>query len=110
MRQNYSIIMIFSLMVIFGCDPERREKCEWYLMPDKERRGQTEENMIPVCARNLKSSKEDCRLQTTLKFAEHAWNRKFRYIDLKVESYGNPRSISQIEFCEPPNKPQKSAK
>ena len=82
-----------------GCDPERRKKCEWYLVPDPERKGQVDEGMIPVCARNYISNKQDCRLQTTLKYAKKLHKKTFRYVDLKVENYGLPRTIKEITLC-----------
>ncbi len=83
-----------------GCDKERRDKCEWYLVPDESRLGKTDVEYIPVCARNYVSNKQDCRLQTTLKFAEKVYKLKFRYIDLKVSDFGKPRTIKEIKFCE----------
>ncbi len=44
--------------------------------------------------------KEDCRLQTTLDYAEKVYGRKFRYADLRVESPGLPRTVSSIKFCD----------
>jgi hypothetical protein len=55
---------------------------------------------IPVCARNFVINKQDCRLQTTLEFAEKAYNKKFKLDDLKTKGMGNPRTIEKIKFCE----------
>ncbi len=83
-----------------ACDPEHKKKCEWYLMPDTVRIGQVQEGFIPVCARNLVVNKEDCRLQSTLDFAKSAYNKKFRYSEMKVKSLAIPRTIDAIKFCE----------
>ena len=56
--------------------------------------------MIPVCARNRASMKEDCRLQTTVDYAKKAMDRKFRYVDMRYSSPGLPRTITDIKFCD----------
>lgn len=94
---------LLSLMLIpalFGCDPNHINKCEWYIVPDVDRLGQVDEGMIPVCARNFVVNKQDCRLQTTLPFAEKIYKKKFRYVDLKTKSASRPRTIDEIRFCE----------
>ena len=93
-----ALIAITSLST--GCDPERKNACEWYLMPNVVRQTRVDEGYIPVCARNLKIGKEDCRLQTTLKFATKVHQRPFRYVDMKVKTYGLPRTIDSIKFCD----------
>lgn len=98
MKLFLSILFVFIWLT--GCDPEHRKKCEWYLMPDATRIGRVQEGFIPVCARNLVVNKEDCRLQATLDFAKESYNKKFRYIDMKVKSAAIPRSVDTIKFCE----------
>ena len=85
---------------LMGCDPEHKKKCEWYLMPDTDHIKEADHGMIRVCARNFVVNKEDCRLQTTIDFAEKAYNKKFKYNDLTVEHLGTPRTISNISYCE----------
>ena len=93
---------IFFLHLLFlsllGCDPERKKKCEWYLVPDLDRTGTIDPGYIPVCARNYIVNKQDCRLQATLEFARDAYNKKFRLVDLKVKSPGIPRTVTTIDF------------
>ena len=94
-------LLVIMTMNLSGCDPEHRKKCEWYLMPDPARREDTkiESGMIPVCARNLVVNKEDCRFQAPFEFAQQAWNRKFRYVDIE-SGVALPRKITNINFCE----------
>ena len=86
--------------LLMGCDPEGRKDCAWVLMPEKSLIGQTDAGMIPMCARNLKTNKEDCRLQAPLEYAKQVYGRTFRYVDLRVESPGLPRTIKTIKFCD----------
>ena len=91
-----SVIFMFLL----GCDPEGKKSCDWVIEPEPKLKGSTDPGYIPVCARNRKTMKEDCRLQTTLDYAEKVYERKFRYVDLRVESPGLPRTIKTIKFCD----------
>lgn len=94
------LILLGALTLTAGCDPEGRKNCDWVLEPEPKLIGTTTEGFIPVCARNRVTNKEDCRLQTTLDYAKDVYGRKFRYIDLRVESPGLPRTISKITFCQ----------
>lgn len=69
-------------------------------MPNVDKIGKTDEGFIPVCARNMVSMKEDCRLQTTLDFAKKIYGKKFKYVDLKVKTFGMPRTIKELKLCE----------
>lgn len=101
MKILYLFLLISCSLVIFvGCDPERRKQCEWYLVPDLDRKTTVDNGYIPVCARNYTSKKQDCRLQATLEFAQNAYNKKFRYVDMKIKSPGIPRTVLDIKFCE----------
>ena len=96
------LLLLASLGTVFlwGCDPEGRKNCDWVLEPEAKLIGTVDAGFIPVCARNRQANKEDCRLQTTLEYAEKVYGRKFRYIDLRVERLGLPRTISTIKFCD----------
>lgn len=83
-----------------ACDPDGKKTCNWVLEAEPKNDGKADEGMIPVCARNRQSMKEDCRLQTTIDYAKQAMGRKFRYVDLKIDSPGLPRTITSIEYCD----------
>ena len=94
-----TLTMLF-LSLFFSCDPDGKKKCNWTLEPEPRMKDKASEGMIPVCARNRESMKEDCRLQTTMEHAKSSLNKKFKYVDLKVKTYGLPRTIDKIEFCD----------
>ena len=100
--QTATAILRYVLMLglLTACDPEGRKDCAWVLEAEETLAGTTTEGFIPVCARNRKTMKQDCRLQTSLEFAKKAQGRTFRYVDLRVESPGIPRTITDIKFCE----------
>ena len=83
-----------------ACDPDGKKQCAWVLEPEPKLEGQTEPGFIPVCARNRTTMKEDCRLQSTLEYAEKVYGKKFRYVDLRVATVGQPRTITKIKFCD----------
>ncbi len=102
MKPIITQILISSYLVALatGCDPDHKKKCEWYLVPDKDRIGKVDKGMIPLCARNFVVNKQDCRLQSPLKFAEEHYQKKFRYVDMKVDGPGLPRTVEKITHCE----------
>lgn len=95
-------ILVFAvLFLLFGCDPEGRKKCDWVLEPEASLMGKTEPGFVPVCARNRKTQKQDCRLQATLDIAKAAQGKKFRYVDIVVESPALPRTVKSIKrYCD----------
>lgn len=102
MSDNPASTIIMSIAVaalLLACDPEGKKNCDWVLEAEEKLAGTTEPGMIPVCARNRVTMKEDCRLQTTLDYAKKVQGRRFRYVDLRVKSAGLPRTISDIKFC-----------
>jgi hypothetical protein len=98
LRPLLPAIAVTALLV--GCDLDGKKQCSWVLEPEPNLKGTTDPGMIPVCARNRTNMKEDCRLQTTLDYAEKVYGRKFRYVDLRVESPGLPRTVAGIKFCD----------
>ena len=96
--------ILFHLLILgllSACDIEGRKDCAWVLEAEETLAGTTTEGLIPVCARNRKTMKQDCRLQTSLDYAKQAQGRSFRYVDLRVASPGIPRTITEIKFCDP---------
>lgn len=102
MAKLLALVVIITLAPLAsGCDPDGKKQCAWYLVPDETRRDEPmAEGLIPVCARNLGKNKQDCRLQAQVGLARSAFGKKFRYVDMKVESPALPRIVSSIDFCE----------
>ena len=94
------LLTLVLLVGILACDPEGKNDCVWTLEPEPKNLGTSQEGMIPVCARNRATMKQDCRLQAPLDFAKGAYGKKFRYSDMTVKSFGIPRTIATINFCE----------
>ena len=103
MIMRYLSFVLWASFILGGlaaCDREHKKKCEWYLMPDQDRIGKVQEGFIPVCARNFVTNRQDCRLQAKLDFARNVYNKKFRYVDMKIDGPGIPRTVQDIKHCE----------
>jgi hypothetical protein len=87
-------------VLLISCDPEGRQKCQWTLEPEPKNIGKTLDGYIPVCARNRTKNVEDCRFQSTLVFAEGAWMKKFRYVDIDADATHAPKIIRKIKYCD----------
>jgi len=89
-----------AALAFTGCDPEGKKECQWTLEPEPKLIGTaTIAGMIPVCARNRTTNKEDCRFQAPMDFAKSAWMKKFKYVDLESDNSQSPRVIKNIKFC-----------
>lgn len=93
------LYIILSVFALYACDPEGKKNCDWVLEPEPDLIGKVDEGYIPICARNRKTQKQDCRLQATLDQAKLYYNKRFRYVDLEVESVALPRTIKSVRFC-----------
>jgi hypothetical protein len=93
-------LTLIAVLGTMGCDPEGKTDCVWTLEPEPKNLGTTAAGMIPLCARNRVTMKQDCRLQAPLDFAKDAYGRKFRYSELTVKSYGIPRTVDAIKYCD----------
>lgn len=90
----------FCVFFFIGCDPEGHKQCEWVLEPESIQSEVIKADMFPVCARNRRTMKQDCRFQATEDFIKKSMGKKFRYVDVKIQSPGNPRVILDITYCE----------
>jgi hypothetical protein len=95
------VVLALSLLIsIAGCDPEGHKNCDWVLEPEPSLKDKVDPGYIPVCARNRVTLKQDCRMQTTIEYAKKVFKKKFRYVDLRIDNPGLPRTISNIKFCD----------
>ena len=96
----FPIVSYFFFSLFFvGCDPEGRKKCQWVVEPELRMIDKVEVGFVPLCARNRTTMKQDCRLQAKKHEIKSWLGRKFRYVDLKVESPALPRTVVSIDFC-----------
>lgn len=96
------LIVVFLLGILLsGCDPERKRKCEWTLMPEPEDRDKQDPGYFAVCARNFVNMRQQCDLQIKEETAKLVYQKYFKLTDMKLEEGGRfPRKILSIELCE----------
>jgi hypothetical protein len=97
---GFLALIILTSFGLSACDPEGKKDCAWTLEPEIKLEGTTDPGYIPVCARNRKTEKQDCRLQATVEFAKKIYGKKFRYVDMVIESPGLPRTVTDIKLCD----------
>jgi hypothetical protein len=95
-----TLVIFICLSGLSACDPDGKKRCDWVLEPEPSLSGKADIGYIPVCARNRQNMKQDCRLQCSLNFAKEAMGKKFRYVDLVINSPGIPRAVAEIKFCD----------
>ena len=99
------IIVALGCAIVFvlasGCDPERKKKCEWTLMPEPEDAHRQAEGYYAVCARNFVNNRQKCNMQVRQATAKDIYGKYFRLADVEIESEGKfPRKITSIKLCE----------
>jgi len=91
---------VICLFWVAGCDPDGRKDCDWVLEPEPNNTQEVEAGYIPVCARNRKTMKEDCRMQATLEFAKKVYGRKFRLSEVEYSNKTYPKTVVDLTYCD----------
>jgi hypothetical protein len=101
---NRRVCCLFTLLslVAVGCDLNRKEKCEWYLVPEPDHVDLVEPGWVALCARNYVNNKQRCYLRATLEYAKAVHGKPFRFSTMKVREIGPyPREVESIKVCKP---------
>lgn len=99
-RTSKTILVLLSLGLVTSCDPDRKKKCEWYLVPELRHKDTVEAGWVSLCAKNYTTMKQKCFIQAKLDYAEKVFGKKFKYSDMKLDDKGFPKKVKSIEFCE----------
>ena len=94
-------MVIFALTALQGCDPFRKDKCEWFLVPEPEHRHLVDKGWVSLCARNYELGKQKCYYTAKLKFAEDVYGKTFKLSTLKIDEDTFPRKVISIQTCTP---------
>ena len=97
--RGIGLAFLISFLSSCSCDPEGKKACSWYLEPEIGQIDRVQPGYVPLCARNRKTMKQDCRLQAKIELAQNASGKPFRYVDMKIASVALPRTITDITFC-----------
>ena len=100
MSKLVHIAFVMTSLSLIGCDINRKEKCEWYLVPEPDHVDLVEPGWVSLCARNYVNNKQRCYLRSTLEFAKAVHGKPFRYSTLKIREIGPyPREVESIKVC-----------
>lgn len=98
------IKMLFALSSAFwlmACDPQRKGKCEWYILPELEHKETVGGEWVPLCARNFVTGKQKCFLKAKVDFAEKIYNKPFKFDEIELDQSAFPREILSVKTCKP---------
>ena len=85
-----------------ACDPNHKDKCEWYLVPEPKFVDVVPEGYVSLCARNYVVNKQKCHMKGTLEFSKAVFGKTFRYSSLRIDDKGlYPREVLGIKTCKP---------
>ena len=93
------IIVLSPFCFIWGCDCQRLEKCEWYIVPEEKHAHLVKPGFVSVCLRNYTTNKEKCILDMKLEDAEHVYGKKVTYSSVVLDEKNFPRRILKYSFC-----------
>lgn len=96
--KNYICLFLF-LIFIQGCDCQRLEKCEWYIVPEEKHAHLVNPGFVSVCLRNYVTNKEKCILDMKLEDAEFVYGKKVKYSSVVLDDKNFPRRILKYSFC-----------
>ncbi|MFW7379692.1 MAG: hypothetical protein ACOH5I_12845 [Oligoflexus sp.] len=89
------------VLLLGACDFYRKNKCEWYLVPEPDHIDRVEPGWVSLCARNYQNNKQRCNLKAKLPFAKKVYGKPFRYASMKIKSGPFPKEVESVTLCEP---------
>jgi len=95
-----SLLPIFLLASLSGCDFLAKRKCEWYVVPEIKHISMVEPGWASVCLKNYNLGKQKCFLKLRVEIAESLDGKPVRYNDLDIDETTMPRTIHSAETCE----------
>lgn len=81
-----------------ACDPERKKKCEWYIVPNPKANEMMEPGWVSLCVANFKLGRQKCYFTAKPDLVEKLNGIPFRYNTLKY-SDSFPRKILSVKTC-----------
>lgn len=93
-----ALIIPAFLFLNTSCDPQRKGKCEWYLLPNPKANQLMEPGWVSLCVGNFKLGKQRCYFTAKPDFVEKYNGVSFKYNEMKyTKSF--PRKITKITPC-----------
>ena len=92
--------LLLLLTTQLGCEVIARYRCQWYMIPDLEKKHLVEPGWVSVCLRNYDIGKQKCALKAKFEMAEATFGKPFRYVDVEIFSKVYPREVKSVKVCE----------
>ena len=95
------LVLTFSILTLpflWSCDPQRKEKCEWYFTPFPEGNSSVEEGWVSLCVANFKLGKRKCYFTSKLNFVNKMNGVPFRYSSLQFTNTF-PKKVISVKPC-----------
>ena len=89
---------IFLVAFLFGCDPQRLKKCEWYLTPNPSANKIMKVGWVSLCVSNFETGKQRCFFTAKPQFVEKMNGVPFKYSAMKYTDTF-PREIISLTPC-----------
>ena len=100
---NFKNLTILTLFIanLSGCDPHRKSKCEWYLVPEPKHKHIVKPGWVSLCAKNYELGRQKCFFTAEYGVAENMLNKPFVYNEMEFENSEFPKPIQAIKPCVP---------
>lgn len=86
------------LLVLGGCDPQRKNQCEWYVIPFPDGNEVVPVGWVSLCVANFKLGKKRCFFTAKPEFVEKINGVPFRYSSMEF-SKETPHKIEKLSTC-----------
>ncbi len=95
-------VIVWLGLALVACDPMRKKKCEWYLVPNPKANAVMEEGWVSLCVANFKLGRQRCYFTAKPEFVEKVNGVPFRYDSLRYTDTF-PKEIESLQTCTPGN-------
>ena len=92
------LLSIVLLSIFSGCDLDRHDKCEWYLVPEPNDIQYVGNGWVSVCARNYVTQKQRCFLRMKIEKAEKVYGKPVTFSSLKLGK-GVIKEVKSYKLC-----------
>lgn len=95
-----TICLLAAAFMSIACDPLRKNKCEWYILPYPEGNSSMEIGWVSLCVANFELGKQRCFFTAKPDFVEKIKAKPFRYSSMEF-SDSIPHKIKSLKTCKP---------
>ena len=99
LKMTTSILTIFlSSILLVSCDPQRKNECEWYIVPFPEGNTAVKVGWVSLCVANFKLGRQRCFFTAKPGFVDRLNGVPFQYSSMRYTET-LPKKIISVESC-----------